>query len=155
MADATSTITVDTGEWTYVDSTGVRHAVTNGETFNLDISDDGAADVQYSVPIAQTVATDDGYVITFRPQITGGNLLLQVETLTDAGQGSAFVGRIGVGGEIPMSISTDNVVQNWVVATITPSDADYGSAGTIAATFEDQFGNTMSWASGMTVGQAA
>lgn len=155
MADVTSTVTVDTGEWTYVDSTGIEHAVTNAETFSLSISDDGAADVQYSIAPGETVATDDGYVITFRPQVTSGNIALQVETLTDAGEGSAFIGRITVGGEIPMSISTDNVIQIWEVTSITPSNTDYNAAGTIAVEFEDQFGNTMSWTAGMTVAQAA
>ena len=48
MADATSTVTVDAGEWNYVDSTGVQHPVTASESFTMLISDDGEADVQHN-----------------------------------------------------------------------------------------------------------
>jgi len=154
MADATSTITVDTttahtdsAEWVYIDSTGVPHTVTEAETFTMLVSDDGAADVQYNFVVGQTLATDDGYVLTFRPR--SGS---QIAVLTDAGQGSAFY---GARGEMSISCSSNNVIQHWVPATITPSDADFGSAGTIAATWEDQFGNKMKWVAGLTVGAAA
>ena len=154
MGDVTSEVTVDTGEWTYIDRYGVGHNVTNSETFNLEISDDGAADVQYSIAPAQTVATDDGYVVTFRPHTNVNNVHSQVETMADAVtsyEGYPMV----LGGEFPMSISVDNTIQIWKIATLAPSNVDYNGAGTIAATFEDQFGNTMSWKAGMTVAQAA
>ncbi len=154
MADVTSEITVDTNEWVYVDSSGIGHKVTNAQTFNLEISDDDASDVQYNIAPAQTVTTDDGYTITSRPQVTGGNIALQVETMADATTSYVpFKG--GINGEFAMSISTDNVVQIWKVTSLAPSNVDYNAAGTIAATFEDQFGNTMSWVAGMTVAQAA
>ena len=152
MADATSEVTVDTGEWAYVDSTGVQHPVTNGETFDLLISDDGDADVQHNFVVAGSVATDDGYVVDFQPIYNTNNDISQIAVLTDAGQGSAF---LNLRGEMTAKCSVNGVVQNWTPATYTPSDADYASAGTIAATWEDQFGNKMSWAAGMTVGQAA
>jgi hypothetical protein len=160
MADGTSEITVDTGEWWYVDSTGIRHHVTNGETFNMTVSDDGADDVQYNIPVAQTVATDDGYVVTFRPQTASAGssaLFLQIETLSDTIPSQGFQQyRGGISGEIPMSISTDNVIQIWRVTKLTPSDTDNaGGSPTIACEFEDQFGNTMLWKAGMTVGVAA
>ncbi len=156
MADATSTITVDTNEWIYVDSTGVQHIVTNAETFTMLVSDDGEADVQYNFVVGQTVATDDGYVLTFQPraalsQAGGGGVPNQIAVLTDAGQGSAF---LSLRGELDISCSVNGVVQHWIPSSLTPSDADFASAGTIAATWEDQFGNKMSWAAGMTVGGA-
>jgi hypothetical protein len=46
------------------------------------------------------------------------------------------------------------MTQHWSVAKINPSDADYGSAGTIAFTLEDQYGNSTS-VTGVTVAQAA
>ena len=152
MADATSAITVDTAEWTYIDKNGDPHKVTNAETFNVLVSDDGVADVQYNIPISQTVVTDDGYTLEFQPRTTVGNAHQQMAPLTDAGQGSAFH---NIRGEMDIRCPLTGIVQNWKPATLTPSDADFGAAGTIAATWEDQFGNKMSWVAGMTVGQAA
>lgn len=152
MADATSTVTVDTGEWTYVDSSGVQHPVTNAETFTMLISDDGVADIQYNFVVGQSVATDDGYTLEFQPRTNINNQVSQLATLTDAGEGSAFA---GLRGEMSIKCSSDGVVQHWTPVSITPSDSDYASAGTIAASWEDQFGNTMTWVAGMNVGQAA
>ena len=154
MAAVTSEVTVDTGEWTYVDRYGVEHAVTNGETFNLEIADTSETVVKYHIAPAQTVATDDGYVVTFRPHTNVGNVHSKVETMADAVtsyEGYPMV----LGGEFPMSISVDDTIQIWKIATLAPSNVDFDGAGTIAATFEDQFGNTMSWVAGMTVAQAA
>ena len=154
MADATSTVTVDTStahtddaEWVYIDSNGVPHTVSNAETFTVLVSDDGAADVQYNFVVGQSVETDDGYVLTFRPRPGS-----EIAVTTDAGQGSAFY---GLRGEMDIECSVNGVTQHWVPATLTPSDADFGSAGTIAATWEDQFGNKMKWVAGLTVGAAA
>ena len=153
MGTVTSAVTVDTGEWTYVDSTGVQHKVTNAETFNLTIDDGGAADVQYRIASTQTVATDDGYVITLKPHVDGNNTSRSSSAvLTDAGQGTANRDQRG---EFIMNCSSNGVDQIWHASSMNPSDADFGAAGTIAATFEDQYGNTMSWVSTMTVAQAA
>ena len=155
MADATSAVVVDTDEWVYVDSSGVEHKVTNAEGFNMTISDDGTTDVQWNVPIGQTVATDDGYNITFRPQVTGTPTFLQIETLSDTIPGQGFQYPV-INGEIPMSIDTDNVIQIWKVAKLVPSDTDCaGGTPTMECHFEDQFGNTMFWKAGMSIGVAA
>lgn len=152
MADATSTVTIDTGEWNYIDSSGISHPVTNAQTFTMLVSDDGTADVQYNFIVGQSVVTDDGYTLEFQPRTNINNQVSQLETLTDAGQGSAFT---GLRGEMSIKCSSDGVVQHWKPVSVTPSDADFGSAGTIAASWEDQFGNTMSWTAGTTVGQAS
>lgn len=150
MGTVSSTVTIDTGEWLYVDVTGITHAVTNAQTFTLTIDDNGAADVQYYLTDNQTpVTTTDGYTLTFRPN--GG----KIAPLTDAGQGSDFYSRRG---ELVIECSSNGVPQIWRVAKIKPSDADFGSAGTITMTLEDQFGNVMvmpATGSGITVAKAA
>jgi hypothetical protein len=160
MATVNSTVTIDTGEWNYIDSTGIGHQVTNGQTFQLRIDDNGAADVRYYFAVGQTpITTTDGYTLTFRPLTenatngTGnGNAYRMIAPLTDAGQGSNFY---SLRGQLSVQCSSNGVVQNWVPATLAPSDADYGAAGTIGGVFEDQFGNRMTIAAGTTVGQAA
>src|SRR3990167_2097755 len=160
MATVTSVVTVDTNEWNYIDSTGVGHKVTNGQTFNLTIDDNGAGDVQYYLLDGQTpITTTDGYTLTFRPTIApatngtgnGNSAIGKVAVFTDAGQGSNFY---GLRSEWPIQCSSNGVVQNWRVATMNPSDADYGSAGTIGFRLEDQFGNSTT-VTGVTVAQAA
>jgi len=161
MGTVTSTVTVDTGEWLYVDVTGITHTVTNAQTFTLTIDDNGAADVQYYLVADQTpITTTDGYVLQFRPETenasgTGGSGYRKIASLTDAGQGSNFY---GVRGELCIECPVSHVVQRWQVAKINPSDADFGSAGTITMTLEDQFGHVMvipATGSGVTVAQAS
>lgn len=161
MATVTSVVTVDTGEWLYVDVSGITHTVTNGQTFNLTIDDNGATDVQYYLLPSQTpITTTDGYTLTFRPETenssgTGGSGARKVASVTDAGQGSNFY---GIRGEFCIQCPVSGVVQRWRVAKINPSDADFGSAGTITMTLEDQFGNVMvmpATGAGITVAQAA
>ena len=151
MATVTSAVTIDTGEWLYIDVSGITHTVTNAQTFNLTIDDNGAADVQYYLLVDQTpITTTDGYVITFRPE--AGN---KVAPITDAGQGSNFY---SLRGELCIECPVSGVVQRWTVAKINPSNADFNAAGTITMTLEDQFGNVMVMpftGSGITVAQAA
>jgi hypothetical protein len=57
---ATKTVTIDTGEWVYVDISGKRHTVKNAETFTFELTDTSASKVTY-VPIAgQSVELSDG-----------------------------------------------------------------------------------------------
>ena len=42
---ATKTVTIDTGEWIYLDKFGDEHVVTNGQTFTFTLTDGGAAAV--------------------------------------------------------------------------------------------------------------
>jgi hypothetical protein len=161
MATVNSTVTIDTGEWLYVDVTGITHTVTNAQTFQLRIDDNGTADVRYYLAVDQTPITcTDGTSLTFRPQTamasgTAGNEYRMVAPLTDAGQGSDFY---SLRGEICIECPVSGVVQNWTVAKMNPSDADFGAAGTITMTLEDQYGHVMVMpftGSGITVAQAA
>lgn len=161
MATATSVITFDTNEWAYIDSFGDEHKVTNGQTFQMKIDDSGAADVMYwFAPMQTPITTVDGYKITLRPQTfsaNSGNGPRRIGVLTDAGQGSVFY---SLRGEISIECPKSGRVQHWTVAKMTPSDADYGAAGTITMTLEDQYGNVMVMPSpvvggSITVGQAS
>jgi len=154
---ATSTVTIDTGEWVYLDKNGTAHTVTNGQTFSLTVTDGGASAVEYAVPDAQSVTTTDGYTLHFRPRVTASTTdqHSRIHFLTDAGQGSDFY---NIGGEISIECPVTGIIQHWRIAKINPSDADYGAAGTITMTLEDQFGNVMvmpATGSGITVGQAS
>jgi len=42
---ATKTFTIDTNEWLYPDVTGITHAVTNAQTFTIELTDGGASAV--------------------------------------------------------------------------------------------------------------
>lgn len=161
MATVNSTVTIDTGEWLYVDVTGITHTVTNTQTFQLRIDDNGAADVQYYLAVGQTpITTTDGYVLTFRPITepasgTAGNAYSKIAPLTDAGQGSDFY---SLRGEICIECPVSGVAQIWTVAKMNPSNADFNAAGTITMTLEDQFGHVMVMpftGAGITVAQAA
>lgn len=152
---ATSTVTIDTGEWVYIDKFGSEHVVTNAQTFSLTVTDNGAADVTYNIPEAQTVTTTDGLLLTFRPEFDQNNTARLIRVLTDAGQGSNFE---GLEGEIVIECPKSGDKQRWRIAKMNPSDADFGSAGTISMTLEDQFGNVMvmpATGAGITVGQAS
>jgi len=152
---ASSTTTCDTGEFIYIDSFGVPHTVTNAQTFALTVNDDGAADVSYTVAAGESVTTTDGYVLNFRQRVSASGQRNTIATLTDAGQGSDFY---GLRGELDIECPVSGRMQHWRVAKMNPSDADFGSAGTITMTLEDQFGNVMvipATGEGLTVGQAA
>ena len=138
---AASTITIDAGEWIYLDRIGSPHTVTTSQTFSMTVVDGGASAVEYSIPdTAQSVTTTDGRVVKILPRVSGDNVSKTIHFLTDAGQGSDFLNRAG---EYDMLFDEGNIVQHWKVAKINPSDADFGSAGTITMTLEDQFGNVM------------
>jgi len=157
-----STVTIDTGEWVYVDRFGSPHTVTDAQTFTLTVTDGGASTVEYNIPLAQEVTTTDGYTLVFRPettisQVNNAGSFHTIGYLTDAGQGSVFHDRRG---ELCIACPVSHTVQRWRIAKITPSDADFASAGTVTMTLEDQFGNVMvmpapAAGGSITVGQAS
>ena len=153
---AASTVTIDTSEWNYIDSFGIGHVVTNAQTFTLTVTDGSETTVEYNIPLAQSVTTTDGYKLNFRPEVqqsnnSGNGTFRTVGYVTDAGQGSDFY---NIRGELCIECPVSGRIQRWRVAKINPSDADYGSAGTLGITLEDQWGHVMSF-TGVTVGQAA
>jgi len=164
MATVNSVVTIDTNEWTYIDAFGIGHVVTNGQTFQLRIDDNGAADVQYYVANGQTpITTTDGYKLTLRPRTematgsaTTANAYNKIAPLTDAGQGSDFY---SLRGELSIECPVSGIIQHWTVEKMNPSDADFGAAGTITMTIKDQRGNVMVMpfpaATAITVAQAA
>jgi len=162
MAVVTSTVTIDTGEWVYIDVTGIGHTVNNGQTFSLTVNDVSATVVEYSIPTAQSVTTTDGYTINFRPRKgmasgTTGNEAFYKGNFTDAGGGTDQYSRRG---EICIECPVTKIVQHWKPLKMNPSDSDFGAAGTITMTVEDEFGHLMvmpapSVGGSITVGQAA
>ena len=157
MATVTSEVTIDTSEWIYIGVDGVPHTVTNAETFNLTI-ENTASNIMWEVLPGQTVATDDGYVLTFRPSVDGGNKSRQIRVMALA---DATMSRV-VGGELRMSLSDSNVEQIWKFAQFYASNVDVNAAGTIGANtaatqckLEDQFGNVMYLPTGLVAGITA
>lgn len=148
MAAVTSVVTFTAGQFKYIDVFGIEHTVTTSQTLNLNIDDNSTTDVRYSFKASQTMTLTDGRILRFRPSTdcatngTGnGNGNRTTGSLTDAGQGSVFN---NPGGEFYIECPESNTLQIWKVAKITPSDTDFGSAGTITMVLEDQFGHTMS-----------
>lgn len=147
---ATKTATIDAGEWIYVDSTGIQHTVTTAETFTFTLTDGGATAVTYNPIVGQSVATDDGYVLTFKPMVNGSNTALTTSAMADT---SDAVNQHNPGGEWPIECSVNGVVQNWKIAELTVDNVDAPTAIT-RLVLQDQFGNEMvlpSTGSGITV----
>ncbi len=163
MGAVASTLTFTAGQFRYIDVFGIEHTVTTSQTMSLSIDDNSSSDVQYSFKSAQTVTLTDGRTLTFRPRaenatngIGNGNVNRTIGVITDSGQGSAFY---GLRGEFSAICPESGTIQHWSVAQMTPSDADFGSAGTITMILEDQFGHIMSipfqLSGTISVGQAA
>ena len=104
MAVVTSTVTIDTGEWQYIDVTGIGHFVNNGQTFSLTVNDVSATVVEYAIPTAQSITTTDGLTLRFRPEKgmasgTAGNEAFYMANFTDASQGTDLYSRRVVFGD--------------------------------------------------------
>lgn len=144
---AASTLTFTAGQFRYIDTFGVEHTVTTSQTLSMTVLDNGVADVHYSFATGQSVTLTDGRTLYVRPHAHQGtvgsnsNGNRTVAPLTDAGQGSPFY---GLRGEFVFVCPESGVEQRWSVAQMTPSDADFGSSGTITMILEDQFGHRMS-----------
>jgi len=143
MAAVASVLTFTASQFKYIDSTGIEHTVNTSQTITLSIDDNSTTDVRYSFKTSLTMTTTDGLLVRFRPSVSAfpGNENRTVGPLTDAGQGSAF---LSVPGEFRTNDPTSGTEQIWRVARITPSDSDFGAAGTITMILEDQFGHAMS-----------
>jgi hypothetical protein len=160
---AASTLTFTAGQFRYIDVDGTEHTVTTSQTLSMTVNDNSTTDVQYSFATGQSVTLTDGRTLRVRARAEGatngtgnGNTNRTVGQLTDAGQGSAFY---GLRGEFVFVCPDSGVEQIWRVAQMTPSDADFGAAGTITMILEDQFGHRMSipfqLSGTVSVGQAA
>lgn len=158
---AASTLTFTAGQFRYIDVFGIEHTVTTNQTLSMTVLDNSATDVQYSFT-GQSVTLTDGRKLEVRARAglgqagSNSNVDRTVAPLTDAGQGSPFY---GLRGEFNFVCPESGIVQHWRVAQMTPSDADFGSSGTITMILEDQYGHRMSIPFGLSgtvaVGQAA
>lgn len=163
MATVTSEVTVDTGEWVYIDSVGMPHTVKNGEKFSITIENTASAikwNVLAEAPSLHTteVATDDGYKLRFRPSATAGNV---AHDLSIMALGDTTMSR-DVPGEWRIECPVTGRIQIWKFAQFYTSNVDMNAAGTIGANtaltqclLEDQFGNTMRMPSGLVAGITA
>lgn len=156
MAAVASTLTFTAGQFKYIDVFGIEHTVTTSQTISLSIDDNSTTDVHYSFKTSLTMSLTDGRTLRFRPHADNANQNRTIGPLTDAGQGSPFY---GLRGQFRAECPESGTVQWWSVAQITPSDTDFGSAGTITMILEDQYGHRMSipfqMVSTVSVGQAA
>lgn len=147
MASATQTLTVGAGDWVYIDKSGAPHNVTTGQSCVFYLTDTSSTIVEYSITSVtdgtQTLNCDDGGEVQFIADAgtanSGASTNRFIGPLTDAMDGVATV---GVEGRFLMSYN-NGPVQNWVPASITVDDIDNPS--TFTATWEDQFGNVMTW----------
>ena len=161
MATVTSVVTVDTNEWVYPGVDGITHTVTNGQTFNLTI-ENTVSNIKWEVLEGETLATDDGYTLTFRPLKDQDN----TAHVTFVGATADSTMSTTVPGELRMSCSDTEIVQIWKWAQFYTTNVDMNAAGTLGANtaatqcvLEDQFGHTMTLPAGLvagiTVAQAA
>ena len=127
MASGTITVTIDTGEWSYPDASGVTHAVTNAETFTLASTDTSATDVQHILTASGTLATDDGYVITIDPSVIYAGTSSAEQNFAGvlgdtANDGVTTYGNIG---EMVCRCSASaEVPQHWKIKSIVWDDVD-------------------------------
>ena len=144
---ATKTVTIDTGEWLYPDTTGVTHTVTNAQTFTFTLTDGGASAVTWINDLDGSLSCTDGSRVTIRRHAdnatngTGnGNTGKKWGLTADAQEGAV---QYGIPGEFVASHSSNNIPQYWRLATINADDTDTPTS--ITAKFEDQFGRSFTW----------
>lgn len=139
----------------YPDVYGILHTVTNGQTFILtSADDDGTNFVRYYIlPVATTTAmtTTDGYKIVFASGETAAvNGFAESTEL----QATTATPHPIFNWTIPIRCPVTGIVQYWRVTSITMSDLDFSSAGTMTVSMTDQFDNEMT-ITAIPVGQAA
>jgi hypothetical protein len=163
MGTVTSTVSPTASQIKYVDAFGVEHLMKASETFALTIDDNSSTDVRYRwAPGATAFLLQDGRRLEFRAGAEIGqvgsnsNVARYVGPITDAQQGTVLY---NIPGEFIIECPESHLRQHWRVTKINTSDADFGSAGTLVVTMEDQRGNVMNWPfqliSSLAVGQAS
>ena len=161
MATVTSVVTIDTDEWKYPGVDGITHTVTDTETFNLTI-EDTASNIKWEVLEGETLATDDGYTLTFIANRDANNTSykLNVDAIADATLSTTLPG------ELRMRCSDTEIEQIWKFAQFYATKVAGDAAGVLGGSTtitqcvcEDQFGHTMTLPAGLvagiTVAQAA
>lgn len=133
---ATKTVTIDTGEWSYPDVTGVTHVVANAETFTFELTDISTTGATYRLDGGSVKCTDGSRIYLKRGETISFNLFPK-----DAKQGA--VEYQNCSGSWIMLDPYTGVEQRWKPAKINIDDVDAPTS--ITATFEDQYGNTFTW----------
>ena len=146
MGSASQTATVGAADWTYIDKSGAPHLVTTSQDFVFYLTDTSSTDVKYEISSvtdgSQTLNCDDGGEVQMIADCVGersGGAERYIGPMTDA---MDTVATVGVQGRWLMSYN-NGPVQEWKPASVTIDDID--DPGTFTATWEDQFGNTMTW----------
>lgn len=132
---ATKTLTIDTDEWTYPDSTGVTHVVTDAETLTFEMTDISATGATYRMDGGSVKCTDGSRIYVKRGETISYNIFPK-----DALQGTA---ERQCPGEWIMIDPYNGIEQRWKPSSFNVNDVDIPTS--ITATFEDQFGNTFTW----------
>lgn len=135
---ATTTATVQSGEWLYPDKGGQLHTVTANDTFTMALVDTGTGG-RYTPNPGQSVTTTDGHVIEF--------LATEKGYFTAAGN-TAEADLRGSLGEMITKFSGNGEITRWKLISINVDDAD--DLGDItAASWEDTNDRmrVFSWAS--------
>ena len=147
MASASQTATVGAGDWIYIDRFGAPHNVTTSQSFVFYCTDTSATDVQYHITSvtngSQTLNCDDGGEVQMIADCIGDESGGGYRTIGPLGDtANDGVSSAGIEGRWLMSYN-NGPVQEWVPALIDVDDVD--DPGTFTATWEDQFGNKMTW----------
>jgi len=132
---------------------GNEHSIKNAQNFQFALTDGGTSAVKYAIKDAQTVTTDDGYTIHFRPERDIHGTQRYIGLLADTMNDTSTE---GIAGELVVECPVTGLIQRWRPAKLKIDDID---APTLLKTsrFEDQFGNVMEIpdsGSGITVGAA-
>lgn len=128
-AHGAKTVTIDTGEMIYTDFLGHTHTVTNAQTFTAFLAARGSVEL-WKIS-ADTLTCTDG--TTLRIDIDGTRT--QWTTAADAAA-KPNAGSIWF-------YENDGRHVEWKIRTITHSDIDGGSAGTITDTVLERVDNPM------------
>ena len=135
---ATKTITIDTGEWVYTDSSGIPHTVTNAETFTFTLTDYGTTNVKWALNPGQVVATNDGLRLYMHDDSNNG--FLSMADASDAAEATNI-------GDWVIKDPLTHKLERWKCVSATVDDVD--SPSSITATFEqvDNTARTFTWTS--------
>lgn len=147
MASSSQTATVGAGDWIYIDKSGAPHNVTTSQAFVFYCNDTSATDVTYYITAvtdgSQTLNCDDGGEVQmfadYESATSAGNVRLIGPFGDTANDG---VASYSIEGRWLMSYN-NGPIQEWKLAVVTIDDVD--DPGTFDATWEDQFGNVMTW----------
>jgi hypothetical protein len=146
MASASQTATVGAGDWVYIDKFGAPHNVTTSQAFVFYLTDTSTTDVQYQITVvtdgSQTLNCDDGGEVQMIADVISANSSEAERTIGPMTDAMDTVATVGIEGRWLMSYN-NGPVQEWKPASITVDDID--DPGTFTATWEDQFGNRMTW----------